>query len=145
MAGLRRLQRFTQRAAGARLVAPGKQRLPGIPAAPGNRCQHLVGELFVDGAKILVRAYDLDRVFPGESAVEVLSVPRNQQFDSPSSCSGHMRVVIGVRPVNPGDQPSVALDRNAGVRKELPDRGGNRCGRVWGAVTLPDYEAYSPA
>src|ERR1700751_5746726 len=53
-----------------------------------------------------------------------------------------MCVVIEVRPVNLGDQPSVALDRNASVRKELPDPGGNRCGRVWGAATLPDYHEF---
>jgi hypothetical protein len=39
----------------------------------------------------------------GESAVEVLAVPRNQRFDLPCNRSGHMRVVIGVRPVGLGD------------------------------------------
>jgi hypothetical protein len=36
-----------------------------------------------------------------------------------------MRVFIGVGPVNLRDPRLVALDINAGVRKELPDRGGN--------------------
>ena len=52
-----------------------------------------------------------------------------------------MRVVIGVGPVNLGDQPSVALGGNPAIRKELPDRGGNRRGSVGGAAALPDYHA----
>jgi hypothetical protein len=100
------------------------------------------GTSFVQGAKVLVGVHDPDRVFPGESAVEVLDVPRNQRLGLSRNCSGRMYVVIGVRPVDLGDQPSVAFGGNAGVRKELPDRGGNRCGRVSGAVMLPGYHAF---
>jgi hypothetical protein len=53
-----------------------------------------------------------------------------------------MRVVVGVGPVNLGDKPTVAFDGNTGIRKELPDGGGNPCGSVGGAAALPDYHAF---
>ena len=52
-----------------------------------------------------------------------------------------MRVVIGVGPVDLGDQPPIALDGNTGIRKELPNRGGNRRGSIGGAAVLLDYHA----
>ena len=53
-----------------------------------------------------------------------------------------MCVVVGVGPVNLGDKPTVAFDGNTGIRKELPDGGGNPCGSVGGAAALPDYHAF---
>ena len=52
-----------------------------------------------------------------------------------------MRVVVGVGPVNLGDRTLVALVGNTGIRKELPDRGGDGCGSVGGAAALPHYHA----
>jgi hypothetical protein len=63
---------------------------------------------------------------------------------SDSAClapAAAMCVVIGVGPVNLGDQVSVALGGNPAICKELPDGCGNRCGSVGGAVVLPDYHA----
>jgi hypothetical protein len=69
-------------------------------------------------------------------------VPRDQRSGLPRNRGGHVRVVIWVGPVNLGDQPPIALDGNTGIRKELPDCGGDGCSSVGGAAALPDYHAH---
>ena len=74
--------------------------------------------------------------------VEVVDVPRDQRFGLPGNRSGHMRVVIGVRPINFGDQRPVALDENTDIRKELPNGYDDGCSSIGGAAALPDYHAF---
>jgi hypothetical protein len=52
-----------------------------------DRREHLTREFLVEGAKVLVWIHDRDRVFPDESAVEVLGVPRDQRFCLSDTCT----------------------------------------------------------